>query len=406
MRCRARACHDRRAPCGSHRREKAPLRRRILFAPRSGEAQSRLPQGPRATPGCARPLARCDRRRTADRGRPAQGRRGDPRRHPRLGRGEDIGARAGDRARVGEICRRQALLDPRVTIALPPTAVAPYRAPRWLVGGHAQTIWPVFVPRPEVHLPARARRHAGRRFLGSSTGSTRRRGRDAPLVVLFHGLEGSSRFALRAGADGSSCARSAGAASSRIFAAAAASRTACRAPITRATTRRSARCSPRSARALRRRRRSTPSASRSAAARCSTGSAAQGRARRARARGGRRGVDAARPDRRGHRDRARASTAIYTRHFLRTLKPKALAMARRFPGLLDADARSAACDSMYAFDDAVTAPLHGFAGTARLLDARDRASRGCASVAVPTLVLNATQRSVHPGALAARRGAK
>ncbi len=52
---------------------------------------------------------------------------------------------------------------------------------------------------------------------------------------------------------------------------------------------------------------------------------------------------------------------LYTWHFLQTLKPKALDMARRFPDRLDA-ARIARARSMWDFDDAVTAPLHDFAG--------------------------------------------
>ena len=98
---------------------------------------------------------------------------------------------------------------------------------------------------------------------------------------------------------------------------------------------------------------------------------------------------------------------IYSRLFQHTLKPKALAMAKRFPGTLDA-AAIRRVNTMYAFDDAVTAPLHGFAGTD---DYWKRASskpwlRG---VKVPTLVLNArndpfipahslpTQNAVGPG---------
>ncbi len=78
---------------------------------------------------------------------------------------------------------------------------------------------------------------------------------------------------------------------------------------------------------------------------------------------------------------------IYTRNFLSTLKPKSLAMARRFPGLLDAT-RIRRGRTMYAFDDAVTAVLHGFAGAS---DYWRRASckPWLAGVAVPTLVLNA-----------------
>ena len=78
---------------------------------------------------------------------------------------------------------------------------------------------------------------------------------------------------------------------------------------------------------------------------------------------------------------------IYARHFLQTLKPKALAMARRFPGTLDERSIRRA-DSMYLFDDLVTAPLHGFAGVD---DYWSRASSKpwLRTVAIPTLVLNA-----------------
>ena len=78
---------------------------------------------------------------------------------------------------------------------------------------------------------------------------------------------------------------------------------------------------------------------------------------------------------------------IYSRHFLSTLVPKAMSMARRFPAMLDeASIRRAA--TMYAFDEVVTAPLHGFAG------ARDYWSRASSkpwlkNIGLPTLVLNA-----------------
>ena len=84
---------------------------------------------------------------------------------------------------------------------------------------------------------------------------------------------------------------------------------------------------------------------------------------------------------------AKGLNRIYTRNFLSTLKPKSLAMARRFPGLLD-DARIRRARTLRAFDDAVTALLHGF------VDATDYWRRASskpwlATVAVPTLVLNA-----------------
>jgi predicted alpha/beta-fold hydrolase len=78
---------------------------------------------------------------------------------------------------------------------------------------------------------------------------------------------------------------------------------------------------------------------------------------------------------------------IYSRHFLSTLVPKAKGIAQRFPGLLDPAAIERA-NSMHGFDDAVTAPLHGFA------DADDYWNRASSkpwlrAIAVPTLVLNA-----------------
>jgi predicted alpha/beta-fold hydrolase len=87
---------------------------------------------------------------------------------------------------------------------------------------------------------------------------------------------------------------------------------------------------------------------------------------------------------------------IYTWHFLQTLKPKALAMARRFPGVLDAR-RIQRARSMWDFDDAVTAPLHGFAGAD---DYWTRASSKpwLARVAVPTLVINARNDPFVPAA--------
>jgi predicted alpha/beta-fold hydrolase len=85
---------------------------------------------------------------------------------------------------------------------------------------------------------------------------------------------------------------------------------------------------------------------------------------------------------------AKGANRIYTWHFLADLKPKALAMARRFPGMLDAG-RIARVRSMWDFDDAVTAPLHGFAGTADYWT-RGSSKPWLGGVGVPTLVINAT----------------
>ena len=83
----------------------------------------------------------------------------------------------------------------------------------------------------------------------------------------------------------------------------------------------------------------------------------------------------------------RGANRIYAYTFLRTLNPKARAIASRFPGSLD-PARLGRLRTMWAFDEAVTAPLHGFRGAD---DYWSRASSKpwLARIAVPTLVLNA-----------------
>ncbi len=83
----------------------------------------------------------------------------------------------------------------------------------------------------------------------------------------------------------------------------------------------------------------------------------------------------------------RGFNRVYSWHFLQTLKPGAAAKLKRFPGLFD-ERRLRQVTTIYAFDDLVTGPLHGFAGVD---DYWRRASSKpwLASVRVPTLVLNA-----------------
>lgn len=88
---------------------------------------------------------------------------------------------------------------------------------------------------------------------------------------------------------------------------------------------------------------------------------------------------------------------VYDRHFLRTLRAKAEEKLRRFPGLFDADALRDA-RTIYDFDDAVTAPVHGFA------DAHDYYSRSSSlgflhGVRVPTLLLSAIDDPFLPPAV-------
>jgi predicted alpha/beta-fold hydrolase len=67
--------------------------------------------------------------------------------------------------------------------------VDPYEAPIWLPGGDLQTLWAVVLPRPRVDYQRRRWELADGDFidLDWQEGPA-----DQPLVVLFHGLEGSS----------------------------------------------------------------------------------------------------------------------------------------------------------------------------------------------------------------------
>jgi predicted alpha/beta-fold hydrolase len=259
-----------------------------------------------------------------------------------------------------------------------------YRAPRWLPGGHAQTIYPSVVRRPRVRYRRQRIDTPDGDFVDFDWVDPPQPARDAPLVVLFHGLEGGS---------------------GSHYALALMSHLAARGwrgvvPHFRG-------CSGepnRLARAyhsgdysevgwmLRSIRMLEPRA-RIYAAGVSLGGSAllnwlgreEHRAKEI--------VEAA----------AAVSTPldltaagisigqglnrIYARHFLSTLVPKALAMAKRFPDALDATAIALA-DTMHRFDDVVTAPLHGFGG---VNDYWERASSKpwLKAVAVRTLVLNA-----------------
>jgi uncharacterized protein len=78
---------------------------------------------------------------------------------------------------------------------------------------------------------------------------------------------------------------------------------------------------------------------------------------------------------------------VYTRMFLRSMKPKALAKLAQHPGLFDRR-RLEAARTLYEFDDVFTAPLHGFKGTDDYW-LRASAKPHLARIRIPALVLNA-----------------
>ncbi|TXH62407.1 MAG: alpha/beta hydrolase [Burkholderiaceae bacterium] len=87
---------------------------------------------------------------------------------------------------------------------------------------------------------------------------------------------------------------------------------------------------------------------------------------------------------------------VYTRMFLRSMKPKALAKLAQHPGLFSREKLLAARD-LYEFDDVFTAPLHGFRNTDDYW-ARGSAKPHLPLIRIPALVLNARNDPFVPGA--------
>lgn len=100
---------------------------------------------------------------------------------------------------------------------------------------------------------------------------------------------------------------------------------------------------------------------------------------------------------RASRHLERGINRIYTRYFLRSLVAKTRAKCARFPDLVDVEALER-LETLWAFDDLVTGPLHGFTGAA------DYYTR-CSSLPTlgridrPTLLLNAVDDPFLPSAV-------
>jgi uncharacterized protein len=262
--------------------------------------------------------------------------------------------------------------------------VSPYRAPPWLVGGHAQTIWPYLLRGPQVSF-RRERVETDDSDFWDFDWLDASASRDAPVVVLFHGLEGNAQshyaralFAHLAdigwrgvvphfrGCSGE-INRLPRAYHSGDHAEVAAMLAAIRMRIATAATLYAIGVSLGGSTLL-----NWLGRAQRDAAKVLTAAAAISAPIDLTAAGIAIGQGANR---------------IYTRAFLHTLKPKALAMAAAFPDLLNS-AKIRRARSMWTFDEFVTAPLHGFAG-ANDYWSRASSKPWLAEIALPTLVLNA-----------------
>ena len=259
----------------------------------------------------------------------------------------------------------------------------PYQAPAWLPGGQAQTLWPLLIkPRP---LPLRRERWAtpDGDFIDVDHLDVPSRQANPPLLVLFHGLEGSARshYAI-------STARACQQIGWRLVI-----------PHFRG-------CSgelnhrPRAYHSgdsdeidwILRRLLAINGGQQVHAAGVSLGGNALLKW------AGERGTQAAEVVTGiaafcapldlaacGHH-LAHGFNRIYTRHFLGTLKRVSAARLRLHPGLFD-EQRMREAINLYQFDDAVTGPIHGFAGADDYWQ-RASAKPWLKSIAVPTLAVN------------------
>ena len=263
-----------------------------------------------------------------------------------------------------------------------------YRAPRWLPGGHAQTIWAARAARHHIGPPPRWRRERWDTPDGDFIDldfALHASADHAPLLVLFHGLEGSSdshyakAFAERAAERGVAfvvphfrgCSGELNHAPRayhsgdfeeidwilRRLAAEHPQRPLLAAGVSlggNALLRWAGEMGQQAAPVVK-----------AVAAVCSPLDLAAG----------------------GHAIGRGFNRQVYTRMFLATMVPKALQKWDQHPGLFDRDALRAARD-LYSFDNLFTAPLHGFADTDDYWR-RASAKPVLADIRVPALALNA-----------------
>lgn len=259
-------------------------------------------------------------------------------------------------------------------------ACKPYRAPAWLPGGNAQTIWPLLIkPRPLKLRRERWETPDGDfidvDFLDGPA--------DAPLLALFHGLEGSSdsHYAIAA-------AHTCKAAGWRL---ALPHFRGCSGELNRR---------PRAYHSgdsdeidwILRRLQAAAGGRRIHAAGISLGGNAllkwageRGAAASAVVTGVA-GICAPLDLAACGHHLARGFNRLYTRHFLATMKVVSAARLARFPGLFDA-ARMRRAVNLWEFDDAVTGPVHGFAGADDYWR-RSSAKPWLRSIVVPALAVN------------------
>ncbi|MBM3390892.1 MAG: hydrolase [Betaproteobacteria bacterium] len=261
--------------------------------------------------------------------------------------------------------------------------MTPYVAPAWLPGGHAQTIWPVArKPAPPPYRRERWETPDGD-FIDVDWLATPEEA-GAPLVILFHGLEGSSSSHYAGALMRALAARGWGGAVPHFRG--------CSGEPNRLPRAYHSGDSAEIDWVLRRMRALFPQR-RIFAAGVSLGGNALLKWAGEREQAARdvvqalAGVCAPLDLTAAGRALERGFSRVYAKNFLVTLKANSAAKLARHPGLFDA-ARMRSARTLYEFDDVVTAPVHGFR------DADDYWLRASSKpwlggIRLPALVLNA-----------------
>ena len=267
--------------------------------------------------------------------------------------------------------------------------VAPYDAPSWLPGGHLQTIWGVLASRPEVDYRRQRWELPDGDFLDLDWVESPP---DAPLVVLFHGLEGSS--------DGHYARALMAAVHARDWRGVVVHFRGCSGEPNHLSRAYHAGDSAEIGYVLGRLRAENPGRPMYAVGVSLGGNALLkwlGEQGEAAASVVDKAAAVAAP-----LDLPAAGAAldtgfnrVYSARFLKTLKRKALEKLDSFPLLYDREA-VAALDTIRGFDDLVTAPLHGYKDAADYWD-RAASKPWLRHIRVPTLVLNARNDPFVPG---------
>jgi uncharacterized protein len=274
-------------------------------------------------------------------------------------------------------------------------SLASYRAPWWLPGGHAQTIWPALVSRNHSGATPRYVRERWDTPDGDfiDVDIQHATNTDARWLVMFHGLEGSSRSQYAEG-----FARAAAAAGLHF---AVPHFRGCSGELNRAPRAYHSgdfeeigwilqRLRARSAQPLlvagislggnallrwaEEAGHSAAPTAQAVAAVCSPIDMAAG----------------------GHAIGRGFNRLSYTRMFLATMKPRALAKLDQHPGLFSRERMLAARD-LYAFDNIFTAPLHGFTDTEDYW-ARCSSQPHLHTIRIPALVVHARNDPFVPAA--------